>query len=92
MIYSVARDVTERKRAEQERERLVTELQAALAEVRTLRAFLPICSYCKRIRDDENYWHAVESYISTHTATRFSHGICPTCYAEQVEPQLNDRK
>ena len=92
VIYSVARDVTERKRADEERERLVVELQAAFAEVRTLRNFLPICSYCKRIRDDENYWHAVESYISQHTATQFSHGICPTCYSEQVEPQLNDQR
>ena len=92
VIYSVARDVTERKRADEERERLVVELQAAFAEVRTLRNFLPICSYCKRIRDDENYWHAVESYISQHTATQFSHGICPTCYAQQVEPQLNDQR
>jgi PAS domain S-box-containing protein len=92
VIYSVARDVTERKRADEERERLLVELQAAFAEVRTLRSFLPICSYCKRIRDDENYWHAVEHYISKHTATQFSHGICPTCYAQQVEPQLNDQR
>ena len=91
VIYSVARDITARKLAEEERERLVAELQAALAEVRTLQAFLPICSYCKRIRDDENYWHAVESYISKHTTTQFSHGICPACYAQQVEPQLNEQ-
>ena len=91
VIYSVARDITARKLAEEERERLVAELQAALAEVRTLQAYLPICSYCKRIRDDENYWHAVESYISKHTTTQFSHGICPTCYAQEVEPQLNEQ-
>ncbi len=89
VIYSVARDITARKAAEEERERLVAELQTALAEVRTLREFLPICSYCKRIRDDENYWHGVETYISRHTATQFSHGICPTCYA-QVVSELND--
>jgi PAS domain S-box-containing protein len=88
VIYSVARDVTEAKQAEEERERLVRELQAALAEVKTLRAILPICSYCRKIRDDENYWHTVEGYISRHTATRFSHGICPTCMAEEVETQL----
>jgi PAS domain S-box-containing protein len=90
VIYGVARDITARKLAEQERDRLVADLRAALAEVRTLQAFLPICSYCKRIRDDENYWHGVESYISSHTATQFSHGICPACYAEVVEPQLKD--
>jgi len=89
VIYSVARDVTERKRAEEERERLVTQLQAALAEVRSLQEILPICSYCKRIRDDAHYWQHVEAYISQHTNTRFSHSICPTCYVTEVQPQLD---
>jgi PAS domain S-box-containing protein len=88
VIYSVARDVTERKQAEDEREQLVRELQAALAEVRALRLILPICSYCRKIRDDENYWQTVESYIARHTNTRFSHGICPSCMATEVEPQF----
>lgn len=89
VIYGVARDITERKRAEQEREQLVTELRAALTEVKTLQGFLPICSYCKRIRDDENYWHGVEAYISKHTNTRFSHGICPNCFAS-AQSELDD--
>ena len=88
VIYSVARDITDRKRAEEEREHLVLELQKALAEVRTLREFLPICSYCKKIRDDENYWESVEAYVTRHTNTRFSHGICPTCYVDEVEPHF----
>jgi PAS domain S-box-containing protein len=88
VIYGVARDITERKHAEQERERLLAELQRALTEVKTLQEFLPMCAYCKRIRDDENYWHAVEAYISKHTNTQFSHGICPRCYTEVVDPQL----
>jgi PAS domain S-box len=88
VIYSVARDITARKHAEEERERLVRELRAALAEVRTLREILPICSYCKKIRDDENYWQNVESYISQHTNTRFSHGICPSCFEQMVAPQF----
>jgi PAS domain S-box-containing protein len=88
VIYSVARDVTASKQAEEERERLVRELQSALAEVKTLREILPICSYCRKIRDDENYWHTVESYISEHTMTRFSHSICPSCMATEVESQL----
>ena len=87
-IYSVARDITRRKAAEEERDRLVVELQAALAEVRTLQAILPVCSYCKKVRDDENYWHSVEGYIQTHTDTQFSHGICPSCYEIEVEPAL----
>jgi PAS domain S-box-containing protein len=90
VIYSVARDITERKRADEEREALVAELQAALAEVRSLQSILPICSYCKRIRDDANYWRSVEAYISEHTNATFSHGICPACYTTQVEPELRD--
>ena len=88
VIYSVARDITERKQAEQEREQLVRELQTTLAEVRELRKILPICMYCKSIRNDENYWQTVESYISHHTNTMFSHDICPTCLKNVVEPQL----
>ena len=86
VIYSVARDITHRKEAEAERERLVQELQLALAEVRELQRILPICMYCKSIRDDENYWQTVENYISEHTKTRFSHGICPACYDRVAEP------
>ena len=89
VIYSVARDITDRKAAEEERERLVGELQQALAEVQTLREILPICSYCKRIRDDANYWQHVEAYISQRTTTRFSHSICPSCFVTEVQPQLD---
>ena len=89
VIYSVARDITERKRAEEERERMLVELRAALLEVRTLQEILPICSYCKKIRDDENYWRTVEDYISHHTNATFSHGICPDCYRDEVQPQLD---
>jgi PAS domain S-box-containing protein len=88
VIYSVARDVTAQKEAEEERERLVRELQAALAEVKTLQQILPLCSYCRKIRDDEDYWHSVESYVAQHTNARFSHSICPSCYATEVVPQL----
>ncbi len=90
LIYSVARDITASKQAEEERETLVRELQTALAEVKTLREILPICSYCRKVRDDENYWHTVEGYISRHTTTRFSHGICPSCMATEVESQLEE--
>jgi hypothetical protein len=71
-----------------ERERLVESLTAALAEVCALREILPICSYCRKVRDDEDYWHTVEHYIARHTKTRFSHAICPSCMATEVEPQL----
>lgn len=87
-IYSVARDITERKEAEAIRERLVHDLQSALAEVRTLQQILPICSYCRKIRDDDNYWQSVETYLAQHTQAQFSHSICPDCYSTQVTPQL----
>lgn len=89
-IYGVARDVTETKAADAERERLVKELQTALAEVKTLQQILPICSYCRKVRDDENYWHTVEDYVAHHTGSQFSHSICPSCMATHVEPQLRD--
>ena len=78
-IYSVARDVTAKKQADDERERLVTELQAALAEIRTLQGIVPICSYCKRVRSDQDYWEQIDTYIAQHSDTQFSHGICPSC-------------
>jgi PAS domain S-box-containing protein len=92
VIYAVARDITERKQADQEREQLLKELQAALAEVKELQKILPICMYCKNVRDDANYWQTVEAYISHHTNTRFSHSICPTCYKSVVGPEFGDTK
>ena len=59
----------------------VSELQAALNNVKQLRGLLPICSYCKRIRGDDHYWQQVEGYIAEHSNAQFSHGICPSCYA-----------
>jgi PAS domain S-box-containing protein len=75
----ISRDITERKRAETERERLVVELQSALASVKSLSGLLPICSGCKKIRDDKGYWNQVESYIQKHSEAQFSHGMCPDC-------------
>ncbi len=87
-IYSVARDITPRKEAEAERERLVHELQQALAEVDELRAILPICSYCRHIRDDANFWQSLEHYVGRHLNAQFSHAICPSCMESRVEPSL----
>lgn len=75
----VARDITERKLAEAERERLIFELQDALAKVKTLSGLLPICANCKKIRDDQGYWHGVEAYVRDHSEAEFSHSICPDC-------------
>ena len=67
----------------------VAELQAALSNVKQLRGLLPICSYCKRIRGDDQYWQQVEGYIAEHSDAQFSHGICPTCY-EKVSAELDE--
>lgn len=58
----------------------VRELETALTQVKQLQDLLPICSYCKKIRDEQNYWQRVDSYITEHTGVLFSHGICPDCY------------
>jgi len=78
-IFSIVRDITERKQAEQEREKLIAELQKLLAEIKTLHGILPICSSCKKIRDDKGAWHQLETYISAHTNSEFSHGLCMEC-------------
>jgi len=76
------RDITERRQAEQKQEQLILELREALAKVKTLSGLLPICASCKRIRDDAGYWTQVEVYIREHADVRFSHGICPECFAK----------
>ena len=67
----------------------VRQLEEALSRVKTLQGLLPICSYCKKIRNDRNYWQQVEGYISDHTEAQFSHGICPECYQHYVQPELD---
>jgi sigma-B regulation protein RsbU (phosphoserine phosphatase) len=67
----------------------VVDLEAALSRVKQLQGLLPICSYCKKVRDDQNYWTQVDSYISKHTEVEFSHSICPTCYDQLIKTQLN---
>lgn len=61
-------------------------------QVRPLEAFLPICSYCKKVREDSNYWTQIESYINTRTGTDFSHSVCPDCYERVVVPELEKLK
>jgi hypothetical protein len=87
-------DVTDRHRAEAEQERLVQELQSALARVKLLSGLLPICANCKSIRNDEGYWKQLESYISSHSEATFSHGICPECLNKlypELEQQIRER-
>jgi len=77
--------LSERKQAEETLKEERRQLQQALDEIRTLRGIVPICAYCKKIRDDEGYWSQVEKYVGDHTDAKFSHGICPTCYEEQMK-------
>ena len=68
----------------------VQDLEEALRQVKHLHGLLPICCYCHKIRDDTDYWHRVETYISDHADVRFSHGICPDCFVKHVEADLKD--
>ena len=68
----------------------VTELEAALAHVRRLQGLLPICSYCKMVRNEENYWQQVDSYLTTHSDLELTHGICPRCY-DRVMAELDGK-
>jgi PAS domain S-box-containing protein len=78
-VAILAVDITERKQAEEERKKMIQELKDTLAQVRSLSGLLPICSHCKRIRDDKGRWHPLETYISGHSQAEFSHSICPNC-------------
>jgi len=78
-----------RQRAEREREKLIPELQEALANVKTLRGLLPICSSCKKVRDDRGYWNQIESFVRERSEAAFSHSICPEC-EKKLYPELGD--
>jgi phosphoserine phosphatase RsbU/P len=68
----------------------VAQLQDALSRVKQLQGLLPICSYCKRIRDDHDYWQQVETYMSEHSQATFTHGICPECYEKFFKTELEE--
>lgn len=80
---SIACDITERKREETERLELIRELTNALQHVKTLKGLLPICSCCKKIRNDRGYWQSVEVYVQNHSDAEFSHSICPDCLVRE---------
>jgi PAS domain-containing protein len=73
-------DLTQLRGAERERERVIAELTTALAEVRTLSGLLPICAWCRKVRDDRGYWSLIEEYVAAHTNARVTHGMCPDCH------------
>lgn len=90
-IIGALLDITESKKAEREKEQLIRELQEALAKVKLLSGFLPICSSCKKIREDNGYWKQIETYIHEHSEAEFSHGICPEC-ATKLYPDIVGRR
>jgi hypothetical protein len=77
---------------ERQREELLSELQSALTHVKTLRGLLPICAWCKKIRNDHGYWQDVETYIHDHSDADFSHGICPECNEKYYKEFMEKRK
>lgn len=90
IIWSFS-DITQKKRSSDESKKLVEELRKALANVKTLTGLLPICSGCKKIRDDKGYWNQIEAYISTHSEALFSHGLCPECM-ERLYPDVHNEE
>lgn len=79
--------IKERENAEKEKNRYIEELQEAVKKIKILRGMLPICSHCKKIRDDKGYWNKIEAYIEEHTDVQFSHGICKDC-ADKYYPDM----
>ena len=78
-------EIIQRTDVQKANEELIRKLEAALEQVKQLEGIIPICSYCHKIRDDQNVWQRLESYISQHSEALFSHGMCPECYKKQAE-------
>jgi len=80
--FGLSRDITTHKELENEREALIIQLREAIDHVQTLKGLIPICSHCKKMRDDKGYWHEVEVYVRDHSSAEFSHGLCEECLAK----------
>jgi hypothetical protein len=63
-------------------------LEEAIVKIKTLQGLLPICSYCKKIRNDQDYWQQIETYVAEHTQAEFTHGICPDCLEKHIKGQM----
>jgi DNA-binding response OmpR family regulator len=81
LVIRAIRYAIERQRIAQERDHVIAQLQLALANVKRLHGLLPICCYCKKVRDDRGYWNQIELYLREHSDAEFSHGLCPECAA-----------
>lgn len=85
LFVSVHTDITARKVVEAEREQLIAELKDALANIKTLQGLIPICAYCKKIRNDEGYWQQLDVYVKQHADVSFTHGSCPECFEKVMK-------
>ena len=81
-IVGVVRDISKQKQMKEEREKLILHLQEAIKEIKALRGILPVCSFCKRVRDDQGFWEQVDVYLQKHSLADISHSICPECAKE----------
>jgi len=92
MLIRAMRYAIERKKLEIEREKLIEKLTEALEKIKTLRGLIPICSFCKKIRDDKGYWNQIEVYVRDHSGADFSHSICPDCAKKHYPHLYTDEK
>ncbi len=88
---SAGEDITDKMIYDENREKLIRELQQALEKIKTLKGLIPICSWCKKIRDDKGYWLQLESYLNKYTEAELTHGMCPECY-EKMKKELDNYK
>jgi len=79
VLYSIIHDISQRKANEKERERLIAKLEKVLNELKVLKGILPLCSFCKKIRDEKGVWKQVDVYIHDHSEADISHTVCPEC-------------
>lgn len=91
-MIAVCKDITERKLAAEERERLINMLENALRKVMHLSGFLPICTSCKKVRDNHGHWNQIESYIHSHSEAKFRHSICPDCAKKVYAKVYGDKE
>lgn len=91
LLFRSVQYAIERLRIVREKEKLIAELQEAMAQIKTLSGMLPICASCKKIRNDKGYWERIESYIVKHSEAEFTHGICPDCM-KKLYPEYSGNK
>ena len=89
-VNVVSKDITGLKQIEEEREKLIGDLREALTKIKTLKGLIPICAWCKKVRDDKGYWNEIEAYVRDHSNADFTHGICPECLKGLTEKELQD--